>query len=188
MWVGERVRLRGYEPADSEADAEFEAHTADQRSGWKVFPPRSSAARKAQLDEIMVAKPTDNETRFSLTIARLTDDRIVGSLTLHGSDIVNGVFSFGIAVGAEHKGQGYAGEAIVLALRYMFDERRFQKCESDVFDFNAASLSLHRKLGFVEEGRKRRHLFMGGEYRDMVMFGMTAEEFHELYPKLRARL
>lgn len=188
IWDGARVRLRGYEPEDLESEAEYEAYTADQRSGWKVFPPRSSAARKAWLDEAMVAKPEDNETRFTLAVARLTDNRIVGSLTLHNSDIVNGVFSFGIGIGAQHKGQGYAGEAIVLALRYMFDERRFQKCESRVYDFNAASLSLHRKLGFVEEGRLRRHLFLGGEYRDEVAFGMTVEEFHELYPKLRTRL
>lgn len=47
---------------------------------------------------------------------------------------------------------------------------------------------MHRKLGFVEEGRLRRHLFLAGEYRDELMFGMTVEEFHQLYPKLKSTL
>jgi RimJ/RimL family protein N-acetyltransferase len=101
---------------------------------------------------------------------------------------VNGTFSFGLAIGDEHKGHGYAGEAVLLLLRYMFDERRFQKCETVVYGYNTASLALHERLGFAEEGRRRRHLFLGGEYHDGVLFGMTVEEFHELYPKLRPRL
>ena len=188
IWRGERVRLRGHEPADLEFESEYEAGTADQRSGWKIFPPQSSFAQKAWLDEAMVAKPEQNETKVSMAIARLADNQIVGGLNLHGGDFVDGVFSFGVGIGAKYKGQGYAGEAIVLALRYMFGERRFQKCESHVYDFNTASLSLHRKLGFVEEGRLRRHHFMGGQYRDELHFGMTVEEFYDLYPKLRARL
>lgn len=73
-------------------------------------------------------------------------------------------------------------------MRFMFDERRFQKCEAHVYDYNAASISLHRKLGFVEEGRQRRHLFLAGEYHDQLLFGMTVEEFRQLYPKLKPAL
>jgi RimJ/RimL family protein N-acetyltransferase len=188
IWVGDRVQLRGYEPDDAEAKAEFDAHSADQRSGWKAFPPRSSVARKAWIEETAGKNHEGDAVQFSLAIARRSDDHIVGGITSHGVDMVNGTFSFGISVGDEHKGQGYAGEAVLLLLRYMFDERRFQKCETTVYDYNTASLALHRKLGFVEEGRKRRHLFLGGGYHDAVLFGMTVEEFHELYPKLRPQL
>lgn len=100
----------------------------------------------------------------------------------------HGTFRFGIVLGEEHEGHGYAGEAVLLLLRYMFDERRFQKCSSDAHDYNTASLTPHRKLGFVEEGRIRRNLFLGGQCRDTLLFGMTIDEFHDLYPKLRPRL
>lgn len=65
---------------------------------------------------------------------------------------------------------------------------RFQKCEARVYDYNSASISLQRKLGFVQEGRLRRHLFPAGGHHDEFVFGMTAEEFHELYPKLKPTL
>jgi RimJ/RimL family protein N-acetyltransferase len=34
-------------------------------------------------------------------------------------------------------------------------------------------------VGFFEEGRRRRQLFMNGEYDDELLFGMTREEFDE---------
>jgi RimJ/RimL family protein N-acetyltransferase len=44
-------------------------------------------------------------------------------------------------------------------------------------DSNEASIQLHRKLGFVEEGRRRRQVFFNGKFHDDVLFGLTREEF-----------
>jgi RimJ/RimL family protein N-acetyltransferase len=44
---------------------------------------------------------------------------------------------------------------------------------------NEASIRLHEKLGFIEEGRIRRNSFQNGQYLDDVLFGMTREEFDE---------
>lgn len=187
IWVGDKIHLRCYEPADVEFEISLD-DSIDQRSGWKVFPPRSSAAQKAFVEEASLAKPEGDAVQLRLAIARREDDAIVGSVNTHSIDMINGTFMFGVAVGAEHKGHGYAAEAVLLLMRYMFDERRFQKCWSGLWAYNAASAALHRKLGFVEEGRVRRHVFAGGEYHDALLFGMTDDEFHELYPALRPKL
>jgi RimJ/RimL family protein N-acetyltransferase len=42
---------------------------------------------------------------------------------------------------------------------------------------NEASIRLHRALGFLEEGRRRRNLFFDGQYHDDILFGLTREEF-----------
>ncbi|MCO5217357.1 MAG: GNAT family N-acetyltransferase [Thermomicrobiales bacterium] len=42
---------------------------------------------------------------------------------------------------------------------------------------------LHEKLGFVLEGRKRRHGYSHGQFHDMLLFGMTDDEFRELHPE-----
>jgi RimJ/RimL family protein N-acetyltransferase len=188
IWVGDRIHLRGYEPEDLEFETAYEANTIDQRRGWKAFPPRSSVAHKNGSDEAAAAKPEGDAVEFRLAIARRSDNLIVGSVNPHSVNQINGTFRFGILVGDVHKGNGYAGEAVLLLMRYMFEERRFQKCGSEVASFNTPSLALHRKLGFLEEGRLRRDVFLGGGFHDTVLFGMTVEEFHELYPKLRPRL
>jgi RimJ/RimL family protein N-acetyltransferase len=61
----------------------------------------------------------------------------------------------------------------------MFRELRYQKANATVYAFNEGSLALHRKLGFVEEGRIRRNHFTNGEYHDEFWFGITREEFEE---------
>jgi RimJ/RimL family protein N-acetyltransferase len=187
IWVGDKVRLRGYEPEDAEFEKQYD-DSIDQRSGWKVWPPRSSVAQKAWTDEASSEKPEGEAVQFRLAIARRKDNKIVGAINTHSVDVVNGTFMFGVGVGPEHKGKGYAAEAVLLVMRYMFEERRFQKCESGLYAFNTASMALHRKLGFVEEGRLRRHIFAGGEYHDVLLYGMTDEEYRARYPKLRPKL
>jgi RimJ/RimL family protein N-acetyltransferase len=46
-----------------------------------------------------------------------------------------------------------------------------------VYGYNTASVKLHEKLGFVEEGRRRRRQFFAGGYHDLVLMGMTVEEY-----------
>ena len=186
IWVGDKVQLRAHEPQDAEVLPLY-ANSADDRSGWMVMQPRSSVAAKKEFEESAEKRPGPDMINFGLVIARREDNLMVGDIGVHQADQINGTFLYGVGLLAEHKGNGYGAEAVVLVLRFMFDERRFQKCESHVYAYNSASLSLHRKLGFVEEGRLRRHVFQGGEYHDEVLFGMTVEEFHGLYPLLRAK-
>ncbi|MFD4715668.1 GNAT family N-acetyltransferase [Streptomyces sp. NPDC058430] len=82
-----------------------------------------------------------------------------------------------MTIGAGHRREGDAAEAVVMLLRYMFDERRFHKCEARVFAYNEASLAFQRRLGFVEEGRLRDHVFHRGRHHDLVLLGMPGREF-----------
>lgn len=183
-WTGARVRLRAYEPEDWTSSALFD-ETPDQRSSWRLHPPRSAFAARKSAEEAAARQPEDGDGSFPLIITATQDATVVGRMNVHSVEQVNGTFSYGIGILPAYKGQGCASEAILLVLRYMFEERRFQKCEPTVLDYNTASLQLHRKLGFVEEGRRRRHVFSGGRFHDEVLFGMTVEEYRERYPLLR---
>lgn len=44
----------------------------------------------------------------------------------------------------------------------MFAERRCAKCQARILAHNEASLALHRRLGFIEDGRLRDHVFFAG--------------------------
>ena len=106
-----------------------------------------------------------------------SDGEVVGDLTTHHCDPHAGTFSYGINVRREHRRKGYARDAIALALRYYFQELRYQKVTVYVASFNEASARLHERLGFQQEGRLRRTIFTGGAHCDELIFGLTAEEF-----------
>ncbi|MHB1317513.1 MAG: GNAT family N-acetyltransferase, partial [Anaerolineae bacterium] len=108
------------------------------------------------------------------------EGQTVGGLSLHSQDRVNGTFSFGITVARQHWGRGYARDAVRILMRYGFWEQRYQKCNSACAHSNEPSMRMHRGLGFVEEGRRRRQMFYDGRYHDEVLWGMTREEFDAL--------
>jgi RimJ/RimL family protein N-acetyltransferase len=92
-----------------------------------------------------------------------------------------GWFEYGVTLGADHRRKGYATEAVVMLLRFMFAERRYHKCEARILAHNEASLALHRRLGFVEEGRLRDRAYFGGRHHDLVVMGILADEFVHLH-------
>jgi RimJ/RimL family protein N-acetyltransferase len=175
FWQGEKVRLRPFRLED--AESRFIA-TLDSpsRRGLQlgIELPTSVEGLRSSLEQWVDCKEANGVIVFAV---ETLEGKPVGSISLHSMDYKNGIFGFGVVVDRPHRGQGYAEDAVKIILRYGFRERRFQKCNSACVHTNAASIALHKKLGFTEEGRSRRRWFLDGEHHDDVLFGMTAEEF-----------
>lgn len=60
---------------------------------------------------------------------------------------------------------------------------RYQKVTVNIYSFNERSMILHESLGFKHEGRIRRSVYTNGSYYDEVIYGMTCEEFDDIYKK-----
>ena len=156
-------------------------HQADQdtdaaANGYFIpFPRNEEGARKWAEEE---AGRLHNGDEIRLVIETV-EGKPVGTLNLHGCNPRNGTFEYGIAITRENWGHGFAGEAILLILGFMFRERRYQKANATVYAFNERSQRLHEKLGFTLEGRIRSNIFSGGKHHDELWYGMTAAEFFE---------
>ncbi|MGW7347888.1 GNAT family N-acetyltransferase [Streptomyces sp. NPDC054854] len=177
FWTGQRVRLRGIEPDDWSAFMRFAED--EERLGDLLNPPRSAEGFRAWAKEQAAAKSEGD--CFGLAIEAVDTGKIVGAVGSHHADPRAGWFEYGVSMEAEHRRKGYASEAVVMLLRFMFDERRFHKCGARVFADNEASLAFQRRLGFVEEGRLRDQVFSAGQHLDVVMMGMLADEFAQLH-------
>jgi RimJ/RimL family protein N-acetyltransferase len=177
IWQGERVRLRAVEPEDWKIFNQWDLDSDMARECyWVPFPKSQEAARKGTLDQSLEAPKGDN---YNFVIENLKGE-FVGTINTHECDTRSGRFKYGLAIRREYQRQGYASEAILLILRYFFQELRYQKCTVGVYDFNEASIKLHEKLGFQHEGRERRVYFTRGEYHDSLILGITREEFEKL--------
>ncbi|SDD66550.1 GNAT family N-acetyltransferase [Actinokineospora iranica] len=174
VWTGAKVRLRGVEPQDWEAFMAFDRHSADMRAADRVHPPRSAEGYRRWAAEQATREASDD---LGLAIESLADGALVGMVSTSGVDRRAGRFGYGIGIGRAHQRRGYAADAVVLLLRYLFGEQRLHKCEAAVHAYNEPSLALHRALGFRVEGRLRDHEFFAGRHHDVVLFGMTADEF-----------
>lgn len=179
-WQGKLVRLRAIEPSDGEFYQQLNRQLFVDRNQDQIFPPSSLFGQNKRAEEKSLERFEDDT--FAFQIEALDSGELTGCIDTHHCDPRTGVFSYGIALDERFRGNGYAREAVLLVLRYYFQERRYQKCDVGVFEFNADSVRLHEKLGFQLEGRRRRATFTGGAYHDMLLFGMTDDEFSELHP------
>ena len=152
----------------------------EERLGDLLNPPRSAESFRTWAKEQAAAKSGGD--CFQLAVEAVDSGETVGAIGSHHADPRAGWFEYGVTMGAGHRRKGYAAEAVVMLLRFMFAERRFHKCGARIFAHNEASLALQRRLGFIEEGRLRDHVFLDGQYHDLVVMGILADEFTQLHP------
>jgi RimJ/RimL family protein N-acetyltransferase len=177
-WSGDKVRLRAWEPADWQAEQRWSRDWEGQRTDYRVQFPRSDRAIEQQAKDFALERPEGDKVKL---VVALLDGTAIGVLTTDNCSQVDGRFSYGVYIEPEQRRHGYAAEAIVLLLRYYFDELRYQKANAVVFDFNEASARLQEKLGFRLEGRLRSMHYTNGAFCDELCYGITVAEFHELH-------
>ena len=103
------------------------------------------------------------------------DTRAIGFVNVEDASWRRPELGYGL-VGEVH-GEGYGKEAVTLAVDYTFRTYEHPAVGAGAFVFNDASRGLLESLGFSEEGRTRRDMFVDGEYRDMVQYSLLREEW-----------
>jgi len=178
FWQGGKVRLRA--PQIEDAAKKLREYTDTEARSWLQcgmdLPPVSLTAYIEGLKPYCDFKDTSRMTMFGIeTLA----GEYVGWINLFANNLRHGVFSFGVSVFREYQRNGYAADAVRILLRYGFSQLRMQKCNSACIAINDGSIRLHQKLGFKEEGRRRRGIYLNGQFYDDVLWGLLKEEFDE---------
>ena len=106
-------------------------------------------------------------------------NEFVGWININWIDKKNGTFSLGMGIFKDFQNKGYGTDAGRLVLNYCFNELRLNKCNNDCIDYNEASIQFHKRFGFTEEGRRRESVYIHGEYRSMILWGLLKEEFNK---------
>lgn len=183
FWQGERIHLRASEPGDWETYFNWNQDDEQARRLYFIHPPQSRETVRRWVEAAATERPEGDAFRW--VIANEADE-VVGGITTHSCDRRVGTFSYGLNVAVAHRGRGYAAEALTLVLRYYFHELRYQKANAGIYAFNEESIRLHERLGFQLEGRQRRMVFTEGRYHDLLLFGLTTEEFAQRHPSIPA--
>ncbi|MBN1921031.1 MAG: GNAT family N-acetyltransferase [Anaerolineae bacterium] len=180
IWRGVKIRLRGIEPEDAETFYTWDSTETETARMVDWVWPAGSLAQSRQWAEKRATEEAKNDEFFFAVEA--IEGILAGIINTHSCDRRVGCFKYGVSIAPAFRGRGYAAEAVLLVLRYFFDELHYQKVTADVYAYNLTSTRFHERLGFVQEGRIRRVVFSQGQHFDMLVFGMTVEEFRARYP------
>jgi ribosomal-protein-alanine N-acetyltransferase len=181
--TGPRVRLRWLEERDVAALFEVFSDPEVMRY-WSRTPHESEAESAAILTRARVSFA--EKSAFQWGVARLADDRVIGTCSLWHLDASNARGDVGYALGRAHWGQGLMGEALSLLLRFAFEELSLRRLEADVDPGNAASIRSLERLGFQREGLLRERWCVGGEVQDSLVFGLLRREWAAARKKAEA--
>lgn len=74
-------------------------------------------------------------------------------------------------------GQGYMPEAVVVVLRFCFEQLLLHRVQISIIPRNVASRRVVEKLGLRSEGVAERYLEINGVWEDHVRYAITSEEW-----------
>jgi RimJ/RimL family protein N-acetyltransferase len=151
------VEIRAAQDADRWPLALLFAAVAEERDGIAAEPPVDVERRAASWD-------------LERTLVALADDEVVGLIFVVESGF--GFGEIGMMVSADWRGKG-VGTALVAAAVDWARARGLHKLTLSVFPQNEAAVALYRKFGFVDEGRRSKHIRRAnGELWDLIDMGL----------------
>ncbi|MEI9982691.1 MAG: GNAT family protein, partial [Aliidongia sp.] len=170
-----RVSLRRVEAADAGAISGYRSLPEVARfQSWTAFDADTAARMIA--DQAALAADTPG-TWFQLVIVRRDTEVIIGDLALHFLAEDDRQVEIGINLAPDQQRQGYAAEAIGLALAYVFGTLGKHRVFAVTDAENAAAAQLFHRLGFRREGHFIENIRFKGAYGSEYLFAMLAREW-----------
>jgi RimJ/RimL family protein N-acetyltransferase len=151
------VQIRSARDADRLPLAVLFAAVAEERDGIATEPPVDLEVRAASwtLEGSLVA---------------VAGGELVGSIHVEPSRL--GFGEIGMLVAREWRGRGVGSSLLAASIEWA-REQGLHKLSLGVFPHNAAAIALYRKFGFVDEGRRLKHIRRtSGELWDVVEMGL----------------
>jgi ribosomal-protein-alanine N-acetyltransferase len=105
-------------------------------------------------------------------------DGHIGNIALQNISIINRNAELAVIIGnSEHHGKGVAYLAASTMIRHGFYKLNLERIYCGTAANNTAMSRLAISIGMLEEGRRRKHIFLDGEWVDMVEYGLLREEY-----------
>jgi len=125
--------------------------------------------------------------QLALSLVFEISGKPVGIVNVSRMDRVNNTCHWGFYLGETDAPRGCGTIMGILGLEYLFEKLNIRKVIGEAFAFNQASIAFHEKLGFSREGHFRRHVLKNGDYQDVLVFGLFADQWPTLKPELERK-
>jgi [ribosomal protein S5]-alanine N-acetyltransferase len=173
------VGLRPVRVKDAAAWRDTRVRNAAWLRPWEPTNPETPLYRSSLGPYVSMARTMRREARQGLTVPWVVTygGRFAGQLTV-GSIVWGSARSaqVGYWIDEAYAGHGVIPTALAMAMDHCFFVVGLHRIEATIRPENHASRRVVEKLGFREEGLRRRSLHIDGAWRDHLCYAMTAEE------------
>ncbi|KAF9468574.1 acyl-CoA N-acyltransferase [Collybia nuda] len=172
MFSTERLRLRAYTESDLPILLAIVNNTQVQSTLISEHVVPRSARFAIKLEEIA------NEALLYVVLEVADrDGEVIGaaSITVESPKNRDVALGIGILPGAWNK--GYGTEATRFLVDYAFRSLGVHRVSLNVIESNIGAVALYKKIGFIEEGRRRKSIWLNGTWQDSIYMGLLEEEW-----------
>lgn len=168
-----RVYLRALEPEDYKRSVVWR----NDDEIWSMLGGRKYYVSEAY-EQKWVNDAIFNSRDIRLAVCDAETDTYIGNVYLTDIDYVNKSAESHILIGdKDYWGKGIATDAYRLLLEYAFEELGLNRIEALVLDTNTASIRMHKKCGYMEEGIKRSSIYKNGTYHNQIILSILRSEY-----------
>jgi ribosomal-protein-alanine N-acetyltransferase len=186
--IGRRVVLRPLGVGDFDGWRDVRQRCRDWLVKWEPRPapghPDPSEDRHAFAARCG-ARERERQMGSGFGFGIFVDSTVAGEINL--SSIQRGPFQnayIGYWIDQARAGQGYMPEAVVLMLRFAFEDLGLHRVQIAIIPRNAPSRRVVEKLELREEGVAERYLEINGVWEDHMRYAITTEEWTNRGPLL----
>jgi [ribosomal protein S5]-alanine N-acetyltransferase len=173
------VALRPVRVKDAAVWRDTRVRNAAWLRAWEPTNPETPLYRSSLGPYVSMARTMRREARQGLTVPWVVtySGRFAGQLTV-GSIVWGSARSaqVGYWIDEAFAGRGITPTALAMAMDHCFFVIGLHRVEATIRPENHASRRVVEKLGFREEGLRRRSLHIDGAWRDHLCYAMTAED------------
>jgi RimJ/RimL family protein N-acetyltransferase len=143
---------------------------------YQTWEPQSLHDATAFIDGLASDVFENSDNWFQFGIRLLGSGELIGDMGVHlFRDEAQAEIGFTLAPSAQ--GQGFATEAVVALLDFLFGQLGKHRVFASVDPRNTASLRLLERVGMRQEAHFRESLFFRGEWVDDVVFAVLESEW-----------
>ena len=175
-----RIILRSWEQKD--IDDLVEGLNNINVSKWMASVPFPYTKQEAESFISYAKKLNENSKDIMLAIVLKENNKVIGGTSIESINKKDGTAGGGIWLNEKYQKNGYGTEAFCTRIKYAFDVLGLRRMENGYFPNNEKSKKMQQKLGYREEGiRRKRFLCLAThEYVDECVTGLLKEEFVEI--------
>lgn len=180
---GRRVLLRPLEPGDFAKWQEVRRRNDEWLTKWEPqrLPGQPDVVEGAHAFGVRCsARQRERQLGTGYGFGVFVDGTFGGEVNLNS--IQRGPFQnayVGYWIDERMAGNSYIPEALIVVLRFAFEELHLHRVQAAIVPRNDASRRVVAKLDLREEGTALKYLEINGVWEDHIRFAMTTEDWSE---------
>ena len=178
---GTRVMLRPLANSDFAAWREVRVRNEGWLVPWEPQRPIGMAdptRDRTAFESRCAARERERVADHAYPFGVFVDQQFVGEVNLN--NVARGALqgaTIGYWIDRDRAGHSFIAEAVVVLLRFAFEQLQLHRVEICIVPRNVRSRRIMEKLQIRDEGLAERYLEINGVWEDHIRYAMTSEEW-----------